>query len=304
MMTKSDLIQEIENNLLSARPDVQPAVLSAFRGGVWKIADLLCGLHPENILRWDGGSGDHSGQLAWDISGVRLTSEIDLLHAHHASPEVICEVDWKSGHKQWSATDIQQSFQFQTHAWLIFNNYPDVSAVETRILNTRLGRWSWSCQFVRHRDFSALQARLSHVVGLWQQYHATCPPSDGLLASDVLQLAPAWPSLEKCAICLAVLHCPVAAASIREVSQHGGASSGKLVDAIVTAEAKLKELKKIACLRIKGLDPPQLSSTDGKTFFGRNAPKRATSRLPDAKLYAGATAATEDTEEVDDEPSE
>lgn len=199
--TAADLRNDLEIEMRRVRPDLQPDVINGLKPSIWAWANFISGgyqgrmIHPHNIMRFDGGEGFRSGQLAWEIPdlGVCLTSEIDLLLAT-ASIEVVENVDYKSGHKPWWCDDVADAFQFQVHATLILHNYPDVNAVRTRVWCTRLNRVTHTVVFPRNRlhDYevrirSALEARRTHYDN---------PPT--------------WPMPEKCGQCQVAARCPVA----------------------------------------------------------------------------------------------
>lgn len=267
-MRPAELMDDLITELLGSRPDVQPSVIAAVRPSVWKIVELIKGLNPTNILRYDGGKGQKSGQLAVDAFGVRLTSEVDFLyvdpHTPSPSPDVICEVDWKTGHKLWTSADVRKSFQFQFHAYLVLKNYPGVECLRVRILNTRIGAWSWTCEF-RRGDLDAIGGRINRALGEWQKHQATG------------EIEP-WPSYEKCSLCDTALDCPACAAPLRDVK----ANPAGAVDQLVALEAKQDQLKKLLAAHADSTGR-DIASTDGKVLFGRGAP--SSERKKPAKLY-------------------
>lgn len=190
-----DLRNDLEFELRRARPDLQPDVLKGCMPSAWAWSKFLEGVHPGNILRFDGGEGERCGQLAYDIPdlGVRVTSELDLLFST-PSPELLDEIDYKTGQKQHSVDDVAESFQFQLHGTLVFKNYPNVNALRIRVWDTRHNRLTYGVTFSRNRlaDYefrirSALESRRRH----WDK-----PPT--------------WPTLEACRICPVAARCPVA----------------------------------------------------------------------------------------------
>ncbi len=281
-MMPGDLKKELEHNLLAARPDVQPEAVAAASGALWKIVDLVKGLNPLNIIRYDGGEGEKCGQLSHDAFGARLTSEVDFLYADEDSIEVINEADWKSGHKFWTAADIRASFQFNFHAFIVLNNYPQANCLRTRILNTRFNCWSWSCEF-RRSELPKIAARIASTVAIWQQYR------------DLEDFSPpAWPTYEKCRLCDVALACPACSEPLREVKDNPTLA----VDQLIALEAKVKKLRSLIAGHGDSLDADVLSS-DGKMSFGRRQPKSAPKRKPAPKLYklGGKPEEDEDDEE-------
>lgn len=224
VLSTADVRGELEANVLSSRPDVQPDAIRGLLRSVWGIAEYITKRHPDNILRWDGGDGDRSGQLAVDLPGLcRVTSELDLLHATPA-PKVLGEVDWKSGRGAFGIDRIADSFQFQVHAWLVLSTYPEVDCLEVRVWHTRSGFAQYPVSFAR-KDMPKWTARIRAAVGLWWTHRLT-PPTE----------APAWPAVEKCRLCPAAAVCPagVAGAGV-------AANPVQAVDNLIAMEAAAEQ---------------------------------------------------------------
>lgn len=266
-MRPGELTDQLLVELLGSRPDVQPETISAVRPSIWKITELIKELNPLNILRYDGGKGAKSGQLAVDAFNVRLTGEVDFLYADQHSVEIINLADWKTGHKLWTALDVRRSFQFQFYALLVLKNYPNAQALRVRILNTRIGQWSWSCEFRRH-DMEAIGARINNALSYWQT-----------------KSREAWPSLEKCSICDCVLACEYAAAPLVEVA----ANPSRAVDQLIAMDARADTLKNLLTAHADARG--DIASTDGKAIFGRGAP--VSERKRPAKIYEPTAQETE-----------
>lgn len=282
----TDLIGEAEQAVLSSRPDIQPDAIRGCRASLWAIAKFVAARHPENVLRWDGGDGDRSGQLAWDMPdlGVRVTSELDLLHAGPA-PQLLHEVDWKSGHKVFSAQDVRDSFQFQLHAWLVFQNYPEVAALQTVIWHTRANRRGWAVEF-RREDSRAIQARIRHAAGLWWTHRSDAPAD-----------TPAWPLPEKCDDCPAARNCAVVQAlGLRPVAD----DPGGYVDRLVSLEAAVAQMRKAATAFVK-MKRADIVSAAGNCY-GANKPKSA--RTPKMATYREKPEGDEPNESEDDDGRE
>ena len=195
------------------RPDIQPDVLEAVRPSLWRFARELVWLpgepvrrNPADVLRYQGGQGERSGQLAVDFieskpgkAGARLTSELDLLQAGPAE-NVLCETDWKSGHRPWCATDVRQAFQFRLHNWLVMKNYPDCEALLVRVWMTRMNRDTGWVRFTR-RDAQDTEARLLMILMERDEALAALsagkPPAVNAYYDNCI-LCPAW---KKCPLC-------------------------------------------------------------------------------------------------------
>jgi PD-(D/E)XK nuclease superfamily protein len=164
----------IEHMAATSRPDVQPQVVQALRRTFPIIEHLTT--HPNNLprasedlMRYDGGEGQHAGQLAADIlpalddgsrGPVRGTGELDLLLAT-VSPEELEMVDFKSGWREWNAGEVAESFQFQMYAWLVLQNYPAVQRVRVRVYITRAGEFTGAVEFTRRQDHVEVSRRRS-----------------------------------------------------------------------------------------------------------------------------------------------
>lgn len=198
--------EALEQALRGSRPDVQPQVIASARASVWSFSHFLAEINPDNILHFDGGEGERSGQLAIDIptAGVRYTGEMDLGWSGPMRGVIQLE-DWKSGFRYYRGGDVYQSFQFQSYAVLILENYPDIDAVEVRVWNLRQNTKTYPVMFTRDkldqymgRIHAALQARYENNFG-------PIPPQP-------------WPAEDKCSRCRVARHCP-AAGDIAEVQR-------------------------------------------------------------------------------------
>lgn len=270
-----ELINTLTGELQSSRPDVQPEVIKAARSSVWAWVKHIEAIHPENILRYDGGEGKRSGQLSWDLPslGCRVTSEIDLLHAG-PSPECLHEHDYKTGHKQWTDADVKNAFQFRLHGWLIFNNYPDVNGSRVRVWNTRLNVSTYAVELKRKwmADYST---QVAHVAGIWYE-HRDKKPED----------CPTWPTIEKCSQCDAASLCPASGQAITELADDPGA----YVDRMVAIEGQLEGMKKLATKFIDNAGLDIVSPTGN--VFGRDKP--TADRKSKVSLYREPPPASED----------
>lgn len=270
----------IEDAAVRSRPDVQPDVIAALRRA-FPVAQLLCSHStgtdraPEDLLRYDGGSGEHAGQIAGVIVAapedgsrgpVLLTCELDLLLASKSAEELEL-VDWKSGRRHWTATDVEESFQFQFYSWLIFYNYPTVNRVSVRVFLARDGLCTSAVEFTRERHVWPIQNRLLSAVELYLQHNRT----------NVLQV-PAWPSPDKCSLCPVANLCATAHAPERDLAVD---PEGYLRQYVVlrTAAAKMKRTL-TAARKKRGKD-----FDFGDVKFGSDKPK--TPRAAVCDVYGG-----------------
>lgn len=257
MLPHWELAETALASLRAARPDIQPEAMNAGRSSVRAWARWLSQVHPNNILKYDGGGQSRSGQLAFDMPmgdlDLRITSELDLLCATE-SPEVVREIDYKSGWKKWGIEDIAQSFQFGMHAWLIFKNYPDVQAVQVRVWNCRTNDLSYPVLFERKRE-QEIDTRIRSAAGYYVMYRN----------SDV-SAVPTWPATEKCSQCSAAALCPASA--------HAGdvdADPVEFVRRMVAIDAKFAAMTKQAALWVEA-NRTDIVTPEGDCF-GVNKPK-------------------------------
>jgi hypothetical protein len=257
-----ELAEALTGELRGSRPDLQPDVIDACRASAWSWGQFLAHeCHPGNILALDGGGEvDRSGQFAIDFSdlNVRATSEVDLLYSG-PSPELLHEVDYKTGHKLHTAASVYHSFQFQFHAVLVFANFPEVNGLEVTIWNTRTNQRSYRVVFDR-RKLPEYTARVRMAI----QSHMTNVLPHTL--DDPTDLPPTWPTWEKCSECEAAALCPAAGQDIGDVARDPVASLQRLI----AAQAKVDGLAKALAAHV---DATKQDIRAGSVCFGRNKPK-------------------------------
>jgi hypothetical protein len=257
-MSPGELVNDAQNWMLGARPDVQPDVIRGMKYSIYDWAKRITAIHADNILRFDGGEGDRSGWLAWDLPGLcRLGSELDLLYAG-PSKSMLHELDYKSGWKKWAARDVAGSFQFQFHALLVLNNYPEVDALEVQVWNTRENRVTYAIEFTR-KQLPEITARVRSAAQLWKQYHDAAP-----------EKAPAWPSAEKCELCPVILQCPLAGSSLREVHE----DPQDFLTRTFAAKYRFEEMTRMLDTYVD-VTGQEISCETGEGY-GYSKPKRAT----------------------------
>lgn len=248
----ADLRNVLEQNLLGARPDIQPDAVAAARASIYEIAKLIYRTDPVNILAYDGGEDTgKSGQLALTIEpNYLITSELDFLYAGE-SPELLHLVDWKSGWSVHTAAQVAHSFQFNLHAELVFHKYEQVNGLEVRVLNTRTGQFTFRVTF-RREKMGPFRIRLLSAIQAYE--------------TEVRGPNPAtWPAVEKCELCPAATLCPVSGEDIKEVASDPKAVLRKLV----AIEAKADAWKKLLAAHVD----TNGDIHDGDVGFGRNKPK-------------------------------
>jgi hypothetical protein len=266
-LSPTDIRDTLESNLRSSRADVQPEAIKAFKATTWGFSHYLANIHAGNILKFDGGEAGQSGQIAYEFDDLRLTvtSEIDLLHATK-SPELLRELDWKSGFKVHNDETTADSFQFQLHAFLILQNYPDIEAVNISVWNTRMGKRAWGVEFSR-RDLRAIEARIRGAAEEYLKWREMPP-----------ELCETWPTTEKCRICPAASMCPAADRDVSEIAKDPAAYITK----IHVLETRLKAMEKVANAYVD--KHGEIEGTGG-IYYGIEKPP---SRKPLKALYTRA----------------
>ena len=263
-LSPKDLSEIAKQHARGSRPDVQPDTIRAVRSSLWEWSNYIGGQHPENILRYDGGEGDRTGQLARDIDSMKLrvTSEVDLLCSTPA-PEVLEEIDYKTGWKQYTEGDVKDSFQFGLHACLVFHAYPEIECLRVRVWNSRINRLTFAVPFYRTREME-----------LWAR--VKCAAQDYVAwSTGCVDTVPCWPSVQKCPTCPAAVAC--------NASLHCGdiaENPTEYVNRMVAIKAKLDAMTDIAKAYCD--EHGDITGSHGARF-GRNKPKA--DRKPNAQLY-------------------
>ena len=263
-MSKTEIAEWLSGAARHSRPDIQPEVMQAIRASTWAWVEFIRNIHHTNILRYDGGEGERSGQLAveWPDLHAMITSEVDLLYAGEV-PEVIHEVDYKCGQKIHLEASVKNSLQFAFHAVLVFANYPDVQELRVSVWNTRSNRKTYEVPFLRKYE-TDYAARVRSAVSQWYQWRHPIDPDR----------VPAWPTQEKCRICDAAIQCNYS-------GRYG--SPEDLLLGIVAHRAKLNALEAELTGIVDNLGHDVVVDD---VAFGRNKPKKpASNRRASATLY-------------------
>ena len=297
----------MEEELPKARPDVQPDVLAGVRPSLWAIGQFLTSRHPNDLIAYQGGEGDHSGQFAREFSAgtpekpaTIITSEVDMLLAGTTTSELL-EIDFKTGHTSWSSVDVRDSWQFRLHAWLLFEAFPGLEYLHVDIWMTRLHSHAPTYTFVRKRmsDFDAL---LASAVQIRERMHLIEDAAQAKLKerkkkptfknlvlamldalvegrgpSDTFEMT--IQEFDKCGACPAKLRCPHVLMPVKEIAEDPEryANDTNTMEAAVAFRKDLLRKHHEAHGEI-----------EGKTIcFGLNAPKRVSKpRANEFKFYA------------------
>lgn len=196
-LTPDELMSIVVDLIGSSRVDTTTRVFQTLRTSLRSWAQFICDRRPEDLLKFDGGQGDQSGQLAieFDSPAVQVTSEVDLLYVG-PSPDVLCEVDYKTGFAMWTEDEIRHSFQFQLHAVLVFESFPEAQCLELIVWDTRVNHRTFRVRFFR-RDESLYRNRVLSAAKNWIENRA-----------KPLNQLPTWPESSKCSGCSVAQYCP------------------------------------------------------------------------------------------------
>lgn len=192
-----DLWSICQETIAASRPDVTTRVNQTLKSCLRSWCAFIGDRRPTDLLRFDGGEGEQSGQLAmnFDAPAVQITSEVDLLYAGD-SPDILHEVDYKTGFATWTEDDIKHALQFQLHAVLVFENYPECQCLEVIVWDTRTNHRTFRVRFFR-RDEALYRGRVLQAARHWMRYRDQ--PTKSL---------PTWPEIEKCSACPVAQYCP------------------------------------------------------------------------------------------------
>ena len=205
----------MEANARMSRPDVQPEVLKAVRPVVRSLSWMLRG-NPADVLRFAGGEGDRSGQLAKEILPANpargigptiATCEVDVLMAT-AAESVQRIVDWKCGRTEYTYTAVRELWQARYYAMVGHANYPNLDRVEFQIVETRKNRWVPPVFFTKRDAADCLGEVLSASEARWQAMHVTPPDTPET-----------WPGETKCLRCPLLMECDHAHHAARKIGQ-------------------------------------------------------------------------------------
>lgn len=253
------------DNLPKVRPDFQPEALVAGR----HVADMLSNLHIGGILI--------EKQLDWCVrppckehGGIVVTQCLDLYG--QGLQRSIHVVDYKTGRKQRTNTDAQDSMQAETGAYLIWQQpeYAEVDVIHWWFYETRFGTKAYA-KFERNAEHprlphltteKAIRERIQSAVQLFLDESREC-----------------WPEEKKCAYCDVISLCPNAHMNAKEVADDPKGFVDNLVVMIEYVKRKKTALTKY--LRGHG------TVAGSKVVFGKKAPStdfRTEFRAPDRDM--------------------
>jgi len=225
--TLNEVREIMRDEMNRSRPDVQPDVIDACKRYLFKFAENLYftpagyDRNPEDIVAFDGGTGDKSGQLACKMTEKHgLTCEVDLLLRGETDGEMELH-DWKSGRTHWTSGDVKTSFQFGTfYPYLVFRNFKHINRIHVIIHMPR--KYEQTSPVTFHRsDEAAMNERLLRGLEIMQ--------------GDCLEV---WPTKEKCGWCDVLDHC-----SMKQAVKVK-ASNKDLLNSYVIYSTYLDEIKK------------------------------------------------------------
>ena len=254
----------LKQELSKARPDLAADVADAIRPSIYHLDKFMAARNPADVLAYQGGQGERSGQFAWEFApGMMATSEVDLLLATPAK-SVLYEVDFKSGHTIYGVQDVRDAFQFRLHSWLLFHNFPDLMELEVSVWHTRLNMLTPPVTF-RRKDLEAMDGALAEV-----SRHRAMPEPE------------TWPTVEKCPGCPALLSCP--AGQIAPLPGESLAlAPSNYAQASLAMQAALDERLRLLREHVEGYG--DIIWKGGA--FGLGPPKRASKPRADAFKFYG-----------------
>lgn len=272
----AELREMIDASAAQSRPDVQPDVIESLRK-TWPIIQIICAhddngemRNPEGLLKYDGGDGEHAGQIAalLEVDGVtvNLTCELDLLMASR-SPKALDLHDWKSGHKEHTASSVKCGFQFPFYSYVAMRVYTTVDTINVSVFMPRKGYGTDPVDFQR-RDMFATEQRIKSAIRLRRQYMS--------LAS--VDSVPAWAAPEKCRICPALQICHAAHEPIASEAR----DPEKMIRRLTVLDAQADDLRKSLAemVRERGED-----FMFAGVAYGQNAPSERKPRAKSCKVY-------------------
>jgi len=260
-LAAEEIVDYVLKELSCGRADLIMDAYDAVRPSVRAWAYFARNLTPSHIMRFDGGKGARSGQIAYDVSGVRLTCELDLLMATQ-SPEVVHLIDYKTGWKRWNEDTVAKSFQFRFYTLLIFENYPECQSIRVSIWNTRYNQRTYSVEF-RRDDMVMIKSMIIQAIGA-KNYGGN----------------KAWPARDKCEICPVLNRCAAADEDLKDIAANPEQALTQLVLLEQKSEAIRKSLENL--VKTTGREIVVNGSA-----FGFAKPKRT--QKPKAEIYSAAT---------------
>ena len=221
------LPMELADKLLSARPDIQPAVLQAARNLLKLISQTAGG----KVLRDSNGDPFIEKQIdcnfipTQDGRPVKLTTCLDF--ARYGQQENIIVTDWKGGYKKRSNSEAQESFQAQFIGYVLWQLFPKIDRIDFWYDETRWGTQAYA-RFDRKQivigEITQEQAIKSRIFEACKLIYADCREC--------------WPTPEKCCWCDAVMDCLKADAPAKALSEN----PAEWVDNIAALQAKIDKM--------------------------------------------------------------
>lgn len=281
-------LRELMDDLATRAPaHVQPRVVETIRGMKYKIVEIITTLpdtglarNPEDLWKYDGGEGDSSGQLTATLipeadgnPRVDLTCGVDLI-VPTVSPKELLVYDYKTGWREWTATEVKQSFQFaRFYSWVIFSRFPAIDKIGF-IIVMRGGECT-SIVHIERKDMYAIGQQLLTLVGDYLRWK-DAPIDTGATGIRWPHNPPQRPDARECCYCPALQKCPAGKRTAAEIATDPRALLGLIMVGQAQVDEATEMLKTIA--RESGGD-----IVCGELTFGQNKP---TTRKPNAKPYA------------------
>ncbi len=180
-----DLVDYLENELPTARPDIQPEVIKSLRGATEELRKI----DPGRIIGIEKQYSTEFLKATRNHGAIVLTCCQDLLLAGKDETVVIL-FDWKTGYKRRTSTDAQSDFQTCFYSWILFRELPKVQTIHFFYEQTRYGTRAYA-KLERERDYYNFEGRIQETVRLRME-----------------DSNEAWPGMEKCCWCCVTAICP------------------------------------------------------------------------------------------------
>lgn len=251
------------DHVASIRPDVQPDAIKAAKWVAHELMDIhspVIGVERQIETRLLPATKSREEVILTTCVDMLLSGKNNSLHVW----------DWKTGYKKRTAAEARDSFQTCVIASILLDNYDGEHETATGEKLPRIDtihvwykevRWGTTAYARIERDAEdpqlphlttevAMRKRIESAARLWLQ-----------------GATEAWPESEKCAMCDAIYHCPLAAMEIKDIDN----DPCKAVDHYAVIEQYAKRLKKDLGLYYKKHGP--IEGTEVKFDWIRPAPK-------------------------------
>ncbi len=260
------------------RPDVQIDAVDGLRRSIDAIGRFLADLPRDAVIAHRGGRGRRSALLLGHAPTATVASTVDLLYAG-ASPAEVHEIDFVSGRKVLTASDVRTGLKHRLHAWCLFGAIPDLAAHHVRVWNTRVNALTPVVTFARRDADLAGEAVAAALRSRRDILDALGPAPDDAFPALMERVHTRrrrdfwWPEMTRCAACDACTRCPAATASARDFAADPGAFLAETAAMKAALDKRMRLLR--TTVRRTGRD-----LVFGRTAFGLDKPANPTNPTP------------------------